>query len=93
MKAYIVVDIPVDDPAEIDEYGMHADLHVCPFVPSAKKELYFDVVKEIRPMPMKKASLEKWFAEGGTYLYTYNPNDYDKGWNDCVDFLEGELND
>ena len=44
----------------------------------------------LRPMPMKKASLNTWFAFDKPVMYTYNPNDYDKGWNDCVDFLEGE---
>ena len=86
MKCYILVDIPVDDPVEIDEYGMYATLQVCPFVPSTKKEMYFDVVKEIRPLPSRRRSIVEWIdAKVKTHEFT----EYDKGWNDCVDYMEG----
>ena len=83
MKAILVIDKPTCE--ECPCY--HEDRSVC------QAGGLYGKPCPLRPMPMKKASLEKWFAEGGTYLYTYNPNDYDKGWNDCVEFLEGEEND
>ena len=71
MKGYIIVDIPVDDPIEIDEYGMYAKLHVCPSIPSKKEELYFDVDAEIRPMPERKPTdfLNYWFNQGWNALH------------------------
>ena len=77
MKCYILVDVPVDDPVEIDEYGMYATLQVTPFVPSTKKELYFDVVKEIRPMPSRKYNHDSEMDIG-----------YTLGWNNCLEELE-----
>lgn len=88
MKVMIMVDVPDDIGIEELEVsgeistnriddGWLCDLSMCP----------------LRPMPMKKASLNTWFAFDKPVMYTYNPNDYDKGWNDCVDFLEGEWNE
>lgn len=95
MKAILVIDMP-ETCSKCELHGKDMEGIYCE-VCSEK-----DYIKEykgipswcpLKPMPMKKASLEKWFAEGGTYLYTYNPNDYDKGWNDCVEFLEGDMQD
>lgn len=86
MKAILVIDIGDE---EIEDLAINYLLYRS----SEGMVIDGDMGAVLKPMPMKKASLEKWFAEGGTYLYTYNPNDYDKGWNDCVDFLEGEENE
>lgn len=89
MKTILVIDMP--DYVDFNKVKT-VDVGLC-FNVKEYTEPFIKSNVPLKPMPMKKASLEKWFAEGGTYLYTYNPNDYDKGWNDCVEFLEGELND
>jgi hypothetical protein len=91
MKAILVIDV------QMTEDGNHI-CDSCPVWDEKMCGCKYDFMTghkgcPLKPMPMKKASLEKWFAEGGTYLYTYNPNDYDKGWNDCIDFLEGDMQD
>lgn len=78
MKGYIIVDIPVDDPIEIDEYGMCAKLHICPCIPSKKKELYFDTEAEIKPMLMQARTDED----------DIEVDSYWQGWNDCIEELE-----
>ena len=80
MKAILVIDVPQEDigkSASIMYLGHDKYLRSIEFIP-------------IQPMPMKKASLIEWFAFDKPVMYTYNPNDYDKGWNDCIDILEGE---
>ena len=72
MKGYILVDIPVDDPIEIDEYGMRASLHISPDIPSKHKELYFDIeYAEIKPMPERKPTdfMNYWFNQGWNALH------------------------
>jgi hypothetical protein len=58
----------------------------------------------LKPMPMKRISTVDWlhtetqtqsatsigkYPSDYTQIKTYEPSDYDKGWNDCVDFMEG----
>lgn len=47
----------------------------------------------LRPMPMKRETQVHWKSIGGGNIPTHEISDYDKGWNDCVEFLEGEEND
>ena len=42
----------------------------------------------LRPMPLKRETQVAWEGIGG--MTTHEPSEYDKGWNDCVEFLEGE---
>ena len=44
----------------------------------------------LRPMPLKRETQVAWKGIGGMKYPTHEPSEYDKGWNDCVDFLEGE---
>ena len=81
MKGYIIVDIPVDDPIEINEYGMYAKLQICPSIPSKKKELYFDIDAEIRPLPERK---EVHYTHP---LFGEVENLTNIGYNKCLDDL------
>lgn len=53
----------------------------------------------LRPMPLKRKSMVEWVRQDTEYvnpfmdIFTHEQNEYDKGWNDCVDFLEGEENE
>ena len=44
----------------------------------------------LKPMPMKRETHVYWKSVGIGNIPTHEISDYDKGWNDCVDFLEGE---
>lgn len=87
MKAILVIDVE-------DERFTHAKVSL-----SYKDEdgWWADVNYEtlpLRPMPMKRWSAVDWLHhESQTAVKTHEPSEYDKGWNDCVDFLEGEENE
>ena len=44
----------------------------------------------LRPMPLKRETQVVWQGIGGMKVPTHEPSEYDKGWNDCVEFIEGE---
>lgn len=44
----------------------------------------------LKPMPSKRKSMVEWID---AKVKTHEITEYDKGWNDCVEFLEGEDND
>ena len=81
MKAILVIDVD-------DEIFTHAKVSL-----SYKDEdgWWADVNYEtlpLRPIPLKRETQVAWQGIGG--VQTHEPSEYDKGWNDCVDFLEGE---
>ena len=41
-------------------------------------------------MPSKRKSMVDWID---AKVKTHDLTEYDKGWNDCIEFLEGEDND
>ena len=43
----------------------------------------------LRPMPLKRETHVYWKSVGIGNIPTHEITDYDKGWNDCVEFLEG----
>lgn len=47
----------------------------------------------LKPMPMKRETMVHWKSIGGGNIPTREISDYDKGWNDCIDFLEGDMQD
>lgn len=89
MKGYIIVDIPVDDPAEIDEYTMMADVEVYPCTLSTKEKLRFVLHHvDIRPFPCKRETKAHWINENGKEIITTEPSDYDRGRNDLIDEMK-----
>ena len=94
MKAMIIIDVPLDEPNEIDEYSMCANIAVFPENLTDREDLHFYIPHaEIRPMPLKRKSVVEWVKEINkdySLVSTHELTDYDKGWNDCVEFLEGE---
>ena len=52
---------------------------------------------KLKPMPLKRRSYVLWGTDPNEldyktakFISTHEISEYDKGWNDCVDFLEGE---
>ena len=44
----------------------------------------------LRSLPCKRETRVYWKSVGLGNIPTHEISDYDKGWNDCVDFLENE---
>lgn len=87
MKAILVIDMPnecANCPCYNDEYSTcSADgRKVGAFSPRIDW-------CPLKPIPMKRTSIAEWFANNKLYMKTYEITEYDKGWNDCVVFLEG----
>ena len=40
----------------------------------------------LKPMPSKRISAVEWLNG----IKSYELTEYDKGWNDCIEFMEGE---
>ena len=93
MKAMIIVDVPVNEPCEIDEYSLVANVEIRPSILTHNPILLTLFNKEVRPMPLKRKSIVEWVKDINkdySLISTHELTDYDKGWNDCVDFLEGD---
>ena len=94
MKKLIIVDTE-------DEKYTHAKVSLAY---KDDEGMWADVNSEtipLRPMPLKRETVSYWNLVGiNTPKYyksigkgnipTHELTEYDKGWNDCVDFLEGE---
>ena len=78
MKAILVIDMPQN--CEECELGCYR------FNTLDLKTLPNDC--PLRPMPLKRETQVEWQGIGG--VTTHEPSEYDKGWNDCVELLEGE---
>lgn len=44
----------------------------------------------LQDMPFKRESLVRWRTKDGRIAYTHETTEYDKGWNDCIDFILGD---
>ena len=83
MKAILVIDI---DDEEIEDLGVNYLLYRA----SDGKVINGDMGAILKPMPSKRETIVHWKSIGGEDIPTHEVSEYDKGWNDCVDFLEGE---
>lgn len=85
MKAILVIDVPVSESQEIDEYGMVADLRVRPITLTNNECLFYELKEvDIKPMPEEK-QLSLLPNDIRDYQYTFN-----KGFNACIDEILGE---
>lgn len=92
MKAILVIDIPKNcEECKLTYIHTRKDTRYC-CLTDREVEYRNDIDNcPLKPMPMKRRSAVDWLHhESMTAVKTYNPSEYDKGWNDCVDFLEGE---
>lgn len=72
MKGIIIVDIPVSDEVEIDEYGMVADMHIRATTLTMRDDLFFDLKDvPIRPFNVKaiKMGNHDFIAYNKEYLF------------------------
>ena len=91
MKAILMVDVPMLDDGR----------HLCNECPIWNKEYLFceyDFNMEAKgcplmPLPMKRHTQVNWSAYEGKSLTSWEETDFDKGWNACVDYLEGDMQD
>lgn len=93
MKKILVIDVPED--CNTDEWCVDGNLMY-------KNENGYWIIDheivevELMPLPMKRKSIAKWFNDRDNrnkLICTSEYTEYDKGWNDCVEFLEGSEND
>lgn len=92
MKAILVIDMPVvcgecDYCLISNDGSVYCSLTQC----FCSKDLVKDKEKELwcplKPMPSKRKSMVEWVDAN---VKTHDITEYDKGWNDCIEFLEGE---
>ena len=96
MKGIIIIDVPVIDTAEIDEYGMTADLRVYPTIPTNREELFFELKNvEVRPLPRKrgKITLTERTQDIDHLKWQLECNIYGEGYNKCIENILGEENE
>jgi len=93
MKAILVIDMPSDCwkcPMHIDGLDdENEEIMVCN---AEKIESHYGEKPSwcpLKPMPMKRETHVYWNSVGIGNVPTHEISDYDKGWNDCVDFMEG----
>ena len=89
MKAILVIDMPKSC-AECPIFQEGTDGY-CPvgyLVPSNKYEIAKGC--PLKPTPLKRETHIYWKSVGIGDIPTHEITDYDKGWNDCVDFMESE---
>lgn len=97
MKGYILVDIPEDceDCEQFDgrtgECTLLGQYYRLGEYTDNCRSLMEDGKCPIKPIPMKRRSMVNWLHEDiQTAISTHEISEYDKGWNDCVEYLEGE---
>lgn len=92
MKAILVVDMPKDCgncPCAGEEFG------ICQADDKNRACEWYKIPSwcPLKPMPIKRETIVHWKSIGGGDIPTHEISDYDKGWNDCIEFLEGEENE
>lgn len=50
-----------------------------------------DVRCPLKLIPKKRETQVHWKSIGGGDIPTHEISDYDKGWNDCIQFMEDQL--
>ena len=85
MKAILVLDVP--DYVDFNK-AKTVDIGLC-FNVKEYTEPFIKSNVPLKPMPMKRETQIHWKSIGGGDIPTHEISDYDKGWNDCVDFMEG----
>lgn len=101
MKAILVIDMPNNcyDCQYCRFDARKYNFRGCVLTDTDVQDGTIDICKEVhsccplKPMPLKRETHVYWKSVGIGSIPTHEISDYDKGWNDCVDFLEGELND
>lgn len=82
MKAILIVDVPEDYKWSIIEVKSITEDDI------VLREIYLN---KLKPMPIRKMHEEIIYANDKEYLRTNAFNDYERGYNACIDeMLEGE---
>lgn len=90
MKKMVIIDVPED--CNSDVWCVDGDLMY------KNENGYWIIDHEIvevklMPLPMKRHTQVNWSAYEGKGLTSWEETDFDKGWNACVDYLEGDMQD
>ena len=91
MKAILVIDMPENN-AELfrNTFGIYLE----EFWSFTEEQMLEFINKKplcpLKPIPQKRETQVHWKSIGGGDIPTHEITDYDKGWNDCVEMLEGE---
>lgn len=101
MKAILVIDMPNNcyDCQYCRFDARKYNFRGCVLTDTDVQDGTIDIRKEVhsccplKPMPMKRETMVHWKSIGGGDIPTHEISDYDKGWNDCIDFLEGDMQD
>ena len=88
MKAILVIRMPNNcTECQILEYNKEIDI-VCRHTCTGDSRPSWCPLK---PLPLKRKSEVGWFNESQS-IKTHELTCYDRGWNDCIDFIEGGEN-
>ena len=84
MKKMVIIDVPED--CNSDEWCVDGNLMY------RNENGYWiidhEIVEvELMPLPMKRETHVYWKSVGIGNVPTHEISDYDKGWNDCVDYI------
>ena len=91
MKSLLVIETPDSCISCPLHYYDNLELKCSPF----KKDV-LDVKCPLIAFPLKRKNMTYWLNEKKHFseiIKSHEITEYDKGWNDCVDYLEGEEND
>ena len=97
MKAILVIDLPKNC-CECELSVTDSICEYCAITETLIQNTYNESANELKrnndcpliPMPLKRETRVYWQSVGIGGIPTHEISEYDKGWNDCVDFLENE---
>ena len=88
MKGILVIDFPND--VDVTDLRM---VYIIGDSDGLVVKVQSTLLPCLKPIPSKRETVVHWKNIGGIDILTHEPSEYNKGWNDCVDFLEGDEND
>ena len=92
MKAFLVVDFPND--VDVTDLRM---VYIIGDSDGIVVKVQRELIPCLKPMPLKRRSYVLWGTDPdeldyktAKFISTHEVTEYDKGWNDCVELLEGD---
>lgn len=88
MKAILVIDMPDNLENYLDKIKVFYAIGTL-----NGQELFHRFNQPLKPMPLKRETQVHWKSIGGGDIPTHEPSGEDIGWNKCVEYLEGDMQD